>query len=108
MDKEEVINKVKEYSNLLKKYIPFEKVYLYGSYVKNINNPNSDIDVAIVVNKLDADYFTIQPLLWKLRREIDDRIEPVLIEIEKDYSGFLIEIQRNGIGIAANEIDKLP
>jgi predicted nucleotidyltransferase len=100
MDKEEAINKVKEYSILLKKYIPFEKVYLFGSYAKNTNRSDSDIDVAIVVSKLEGDFFTIQPLLWKLRRQVDDRIEPILIEKDNDFSGFLIEIQRNGIEIA--------
>lgn len=100
MDKEEAINKVREYSILLKKYIPLEKVYLFGSYAKNTNHSDSDIDVAIVVNKLEGDFFTIQPLLWKLRRQVDDRIEPILIEKDNDYSGFLIEIQRNGIEIA--------
>jgi predicted nucleotidyltransferase len=85
---------------LLKKYIPLEKIYLYGSYAKNTNRTDSDIDVAIVVNKIEGDYFTIQPLLWKLRRQIDDRIEPILIEKDNDISGFLVEIQRNGIEIA--------
>lgn len=99
MDKGEAINKVREYSILLKKYIPLEKVYLFGSYAKNTYSADSDIDVAIVVNKLEGDFFTIQPLLWKLRRQIDDRIEPILIEKDNDYSGFLIEVQRNGIEI---------
>lgn len=100
MDKGEAINKVKEYSILLRKYIPLEKVYLFGSYAKNTYRTDSDIDVAIVVNKLEGDFFTIQPLLWKLRRQVDDRIEPILIEKDNDYSGFLVEIQRNGIEIA--------
>ena len=100
MDKGEAINKVREYSILLKKYIPLEKVYLFGSYAKNTYRTDSDIDVAIVVNKLEGDFFTIQPLLWKLRRQVDDRIEPILIEKDNDYSGFLVEIQRNGIEIA--------
>jgi len=100
MDKGEAINKVKEYSILLKNYIPLEKVYLFGSYAKNTNRTDSDIDVAIVVKKIDGDFFAIQPLLWKLRRQVDDRIEPILIERDNDSSGFLIEIQRNGIEIA--------
>ncbi|MFO8022424.1 MAG: nucleotidyltransferase domain-containing protein [Perlabentimonas sp.] len=100
MDKSEVINKVKEYSILLKEHMPLEKVYLFGSYAKNTNRADSDIDVAIVVKKIEGDFFTIQPLLWKLRRQIDDRIEPILIEKDNDVSGFLIEIQRNGIEVA--------
>jgi uncharacterized protein len=100
MDKGEAINKVKEYSILLKKHIPLEKVYLFGSYAKNTNRTDSDIDVAIVVKKIEGDFFAIQPLLWKLRRQIDDRIEPILIEKDNDSNGFLIEIKRNGIEIA--------
>lgn len=100
MDKREVINKVREYSILLKKYIPIEKVYLFGSYANNTNRTDSDIDVAIVVRQIEGDFFSIQPLLWKLRRQIDDRIEPILLEKDNDNSGFLIEIQRNGIEIA--------
>jgi uncharacterized protein len=100
MDKAEAINKVKEYSILLKKHMTLEKVYLFGSYSNNTNRADSDIDVAIVVNRIDGDFFAIQPLLWKLRRQVDDRIEPILIEKNNDLSGFLIEIQRNGIEIA--------
>ena len=100
MDKAEVINKVKEYSALLKRYIPIEKVYLFGSYAKNTNRSDSDIDVAVVVKQIEGDFFAIQPMLWKLRRQIDDRIEPILIEKDHDNSGFLIEIQRNGIEVA--------
>ncbi len=99
MDKGEAISKVKEYSVLLNKHMAFDKVYLFGSYAKNTNHSDSDIDVAIVVNQIEGDYFAIQPLLWKLRRQVDDRIEPILIEKDNDYGGFLIEIQRSGIEI---------
>jgi predicted nucleotidyltransferase len=99
MDRKEAIAKVKEYRILLKKHMLFEKIYLFGSFAKNTNQADSDIDVAIIVNQIEGDFFTIQPLLWKLRRQIDDRIEPILIEKENDKSGFLVEIQRNGIEI---------
>lgn len=99
MDKREVIDKVREYSVLLRNHLPFEKIYLFGSYAKGTNHFDSDIDVAIIVKNIEQDFFVIQPLLWKLRRQIDDRIEPIIIERENDASGFLIEIQRNGIEI---------
>ena len=100
MDKKEAINKVKEYSILLRNHFTLEKVYLFGSYAKNTYRTDSDIDVAIVVSHIDGDYFAIHPLLWKLRRQIDDRIEPILIERDNDKGCFLIEIQKNGIEIA--------
>lgn len=99
MDKREAIIKVREYSLLLKNYFPLEKVYLFGSYAKDTYRTDSDIDVAIVVSHIEGDYFSIHPLLWKLRRQIDDRIEPILIERENDNSGFLSEIQKYGIEI---------
>ncbi|MDY0344271.1 MAG: nucleotidyltransferase domain-containing protein [Lentimicrobium sp.] len=99
MDKGKAISLVREYGKLLKKYLPFEKIYLFGSYARNTQREDSDIDVAIVVSSMDKDFFEIQPLLWKLRREIDHRIEPILIESDNDDSGFLIEIQRHGIEI---------
>jgi len=38
--------------------------------------------------------------LWKLRRQIDDRIEPILIERDFDDADFFGEIQKYGIKIA--------
>jgi predicted nucleotidyltransferase len=99
MDKREVIDKVIEYKNLLKKHIQFESIYLFGSYAKGTNRKDSDIDVAIVVKKVDDDFFSINPLLWKLRRQIDDRIEPVLIEKDFDDANFLGDIKKYGIEI---------
>ena len=99
MDKSEVINKIRRYRFLLKDHFDIEKVYLFGSYARETNIEDSDIDVAIVVKKIKGDYFSTTPLLWKLRRQIDDRIEPVLIEKDNDNSGFLEEIQKNGIEI---------
>ena len=99
MDKDEAIKKVKAYRLLLKDYFQLENVYLFGSYAKNTNREDSDIDVAIVVNHIDGDYFSINPLLWKLRRQVDDRIEPILIEKDFDEANFLAEVQKFGIEI---------
>lgn len=99
MDKDEVIKKVSQYKKLLQNHFDVQKVYLYGSYVFGTNQKDSDIDVAIILNKMEEDYFTITPLFWKLRRQIDDRIEPILIEKDNDKSGFLEEIEKKGIEI---------
>ncbi len=99
MDKAEAIIKIRQYRFLLKDYLDVYKVYLFGSYAKETNNEDSDIDVAIVVNSIKGDYFSTTPLIWKLRRQIDDRIEPIIIEKDNDSSGFLEEIQKNGIEI---------
>ena len=37
--------------------------------VKEIIEQNSDIDIAVIVERLDDDYFKDTPLLWKLRTQ---------------------------------------
>ncbi|MDR2148811.1 MAG: nucleotidyltransferase domain-containing protein [Tannerella sp.] len=105
MDKREtIINKVKAYRDLVRNSsdIKVEQCWLFGSYAKGTPDKHSDIDVALVVEQLDEDYdlFKTEPLLWKLTRQIDDRIEPVLIARNTDYAGFLDEIKRTGIQIS--------
>ena len=69
---------------------------LYGSYARGNAREESDIEVPIVVNSIDESYFSYALLLWKLRRQVDDRIELILMEKDKDNSGFLEEIMRKG------------
>lgn len=99
MDKGEVINKVKQYKVLLGNHFDIESVYLFGSYANDTNKEDSDIEVAVVVKNISEDYFAVNPLLWKLRRQVDDRIEPILIEKNNDTPGFLDEIKKYGIEI---------
>ena len=99
MDQSEAINKVKQYKSLLSEHIMFEKVYIYGSYATDNQHDDSDIDVAIVVDQILGEYFSTVPLLWRLRRQVDDRIEPILIQKENDKSGFLSEIIKSGLEI---------
>jgi predicted nucleotidyltransferase len=100
MDKGEAIDKVRQYKILLGEYFNLESVYLFGSFANDTYRDDSDIDVAVVVNNITGDFFEVNPLLWKLRRQVDDRIEPILIDKKDDKSGFLEEIKRYGIEIA--------
>jgi predicted nucleotidyltransferase len=104
MDKREfIVDKVKEYKKLVDALFPvtIDECWLYGSYAKGTPNKFSDIDVALVVEHLDDNYDFLQtePLLWKLTRQVDNRIEPLLIARDTDYSGFLAEIERTGIEV---------
>jgi len=97
MDNREIIEKLTNYKLLVSKHFDIDELVLYGSYAKGTQNADSDIDVAVVVNSIDQDFFTYAPLLWKLKREIDDRIEPILIEKNSDESGFLKEVLKTGL-----------
>jgi predicted nucleotidyltransferase len=102
MDKrEDIINIVKNYKTLVQRHfpMPIEKVYLFGSYAKGTSHKDSDIDVAVVVEHFEGDYFDVIPPLWKLKRQVDYRIEPHVIARDTDYAGFLDEIQKTGVEI---------
>jgi predicted nucleotidyltransferase len=57
MDESEVINKVSAYKMLLKDHFTIEKMYLFGSYANGTAHDDSDIDVAIVVDHIEGDFF---------------------------------------------------
>ena len=97
MDKKEVITKLIRYKQLLSQNMSFDKMILFGSYARGTQREDSDVDVAIIIDEIEGDYFSTRPLLWRLRREVDDRIEPILFETKHDESGFLQEIMRTGV-----------
>jgi predicted nucleotidyltransferase len=103
MDKrEDIIDIARNYKILIQNNFPIqiEKAYLFGSYAKGTFREHSDIDIAFVVNHIDDDdYWSGIKLLWKLKRQIDYRIEPHVISRDTDYAGFLDEIQKTGIEI---------
>ena len=79
MDKEQAIALAKRYKEMVAEKLPLKALYLYGSYSKGNYREDSDIDIAVVVESLNDNYFEDTPLLWKLRRKISNLIEPVLL-----------------------------
>ena len=76
-DKKIVYQKIQQYIRLLEEnQIRIWRLYLYGSYAKNVFNEESDIDLAVFLEKEDLDGFEEDPQLMKLRRKVDIRIEP--------------------------------
>ena len=76
--------------------MPARHIVLYGPYAKGTARPDSDINVAVIVDKVEGDYLDQQARSYRLRRSVDLRIEPVLIEYGQDKSGFLEEIMDTG------------
>lgn len=98
MDKKQVIGIVNSYKQAILPIVSDAKVYLYGSYSKGTARKDSDIDVAVVVPKLQADWLDISSQLWNKTRRISTLIEPVLIEAEQS-SLLYDDIIRTGIAI---------
>ncbi len=75
MDKGEAIKIARRYiSNVIGKY-EIEKAYLYGSYAKGTNHPDSDIDLAIVIKSV-SDIIDVQIDLMQMRTDEDLMLEP--------------------------------
>jgi predicted nucleotidyltransferase len=96
MDKETAIARVKQYAAVVRRNFPVKKVILYGSHARGKAGDDSDIDVAIVVSRVEGDLLLSERKLFRLRRDIEPMIEPVLLEEENDPSGFLAEILKTG------------
>lgn len=84
MDKEQAIKLAQRYKAVVAERLPIKALYLYGSFSKGTYHADSDIDIAVVVDKLNDDYFADTPLLWKLKRKISNLIEPVLLTEDKN------------------------
>lgn len=80
MGKNEVIDVVRQYKDLVVSAMGPAKVYLYGSYSKGTAHEGSDIDVAIVVPEVKDDFLKASSLLWSLTWDVNTLIEPVLID----------------------------
>ena len=99
MDKKYAINIAKKFSKEVKGFFPIKKIVLFGSFAKGTNHKWSDIDIAVVVKNFDFDFFEAYQKLGKISIKLDTRIEPIIIEESKDFSGFLKTIYKEGIVI---------
>ncbi len=97
MDKAEAIKRARHYIGEISKILPYQKAYLFGSYAYGNARDESDIDIGIFVTDLDEDYLSVLKKLYKIRRNIDVRIEPHLFVQGKDTSGFSDEVENSGI-----------
>jgi predicted nucleotidyltransferase len=101
MDKNEAIKIAQEYVLLVSRYYNVNQAFLFGSFAKGNSNPDSDIDVAIVINNPVADIIDTQIELIKLRRKIDLRIEPhpFIYDDFKQSNPVVYEILKYGISV---------
>ena len=96
-------NNIRQFITTVANQTPgFVTAYLFGSFAKNIESPDSDIDIALIINDLkDSDRFDVQVQLMLLASRFDSRIEPHPISGQDLISDnpFVHEIKKTGIEI---------
>lgn len=93
---------IKDYGKLLKKENFPANIYLFGSYAKGCSNKWSDLDIAVVSDKLKRNYWENHKKLLHLSLDIDRRLE-IHSFTKKDFKNetdpMVYEIKKHGIRI---------
>jgi predicted nucleotidyltransferase len=97
MDQTTALEHAKLYAKLVLEELSPCKVVLFGSLATGNFSKNSDIDIAVIKDILDENYWELSKKLNRLTRNIDNRIEPILLESKDDKSGFLTTVLKFGI-----------
>ena len=97
MDQATALEHAKRYAGLVCQEFSPCKVVLFGSLANGNFNKNSDIDIAVIKDTVEDSYWESYKKLNRLTRNIDNRIEPVLLQTQDDQSGFLSTILKFGI-----------
>jgi uncharacterized protein len=103
-------NSIKKFISIIeKKNIGLNKAFLFGSYAKNNQHAESDIDIALILDHLDdANKFDLQVQLMILASQFDTRIEPHPLSKQDFQSNnpFALEIKSTGIEISLSQFSK--
>jgi predicted nucleotidyltransferase len=96
---QEINKKIIQLADKAKEYFDFDYVYLFGSYANDTHNAESDIDVAFIVKNTCKNHWQLSTKLFELVDEIDNRIEPLILSMSNDPSGFVKKIISDGTRI---------
>ncbi len=88
----------------IRQLYPIKKMILYGSYARGTATPDSDIDVAVVIDwPRKNQWDQIGLALWQQAGTVDSRLEPrcVFWSEYQDHepASILAEICRSGVAI---------
>ena len=96
---EEALSLVRRYKQAIAHRFSQEpKVMMFGSYSKGYANPDSDIDVAVIVPTYGDQKFEISKKLWRDVRQVSFLIEPVLMADDR-WSPLYDDVMRTGIAV---------
>ncbi len=99
LTREEALALVRRYKEVIRPRFSVEpKVMMFGSYSKGYANPDSDIDVAVIVPTYGDRKFEMSKGLWRDVRDVSFLIEPVLMA-EDRWSPLYDDVMRTGINV---------
>ena len=100
LPKEFALELVRRYKAVIAPHFdPAMKVMMFGSYAKDCPNEWSDIDVAVIVPKVDrANWWNTAVSLGRATRNISSYIEPILLESGEDLPIYR-EVMRTGMAV---------
>ncbi|MDD6182167.1 MAG: nucleotidyltransferase domain-containing protein [Lachnospiraceae bacterium] len=115
MNREKKNEIISEYVTEIKRVLnkDFEKAVLYGSYARNEEDENSDIDIAIFTNRRAEEFYIliekISELTFEYSVQYDLILSPVFQNIKdfekwKKVLPYYQNIQKEGIAIATGGI----
>lgn len=96
LDKDMVRQLAGKYANEVKKVVTPTSVILFGSYVNGNPHEYSDIDIAVVVDGFEGNWWEASTDLCALCRNVSIDIEPHLMDEQHDRSGFLEHVKKTG------------
>jgi len=96
LDKDAVLDTVERYADAVKKEFSPISVILFGSYATGAVNEDSDIDIGIVFDGYTGDWLEASSRLWNLAYDISWDIEPHMLDMKRDKSGFVKHVYKTG------------
>jgi predicted nucleotidyltransferase len=99
LTRDEALELVRRYKRVISARFDVEPmVMMFGSYSKGYANPDSDIDVAVIVPTYGGSKFELSKKLWRDVREVSFLIEPVLMA-EDRQSPLYYDVMRTGVPV---------
>jgi predicted nucleotidyltransferase len=99
LTRDEALALVRRYKEIIRPRFDVEpKVIMFGSYSKGHANPDSDIDVAVIVPTYGGRKFEVSKGLWRDVRDVSFLIEPVLMA-EDRKSPLYDDVMRTGVPV---------
>lgn len=99
MDRREALRDSRRYAERVKQRFPQCKIVMYGSYAYGNPTQDSDIDIAVIFNGFSGDWLKTSSQLWEDTETINTKIEPVLLDMTEDPSGFCEHVMNVGIEV---------